>query len=264
MRILNPADLPGEYGRSFLCSWGGLLSAAGSVIGSLIQSNGQASANSQNQDSAANQMAFQERMSSTAHQREVEDLRKAGLNPILSAKLGGASTPTGAMANAINTVGDLGNRAANSAHSIAMMDSQLELMKAQAEQAKAGAVQSRSQAMLNVAAEGKVDQETRNLTQGNERTSLFMNPQLLKLLADTENVREGTLKTSLENRILPYKETSARRVANEDRIIDEFRKTDLGELLLRLRTGGSDVEPISRAVGGFSLGGIARDLLRRR
>jgi len=76
---------------------------------------------------ASKQMDFQERMSSSAHQREVEDLRKAGLNPILSAKLGGSSTPPGAQGN----VPDFGNSAKAGVEAQAVAN-QMNLLKAQA------------------------------------------------------------------------------------------------------------------------------------
>lgn len=69
----------------------------GSVVGGLFSRRGAKDANQASAAMAREQMAFQERMSNTAHQREIKDLLAAGLNPILSATGGaGASTPSGA------------------------------------------------------------------------------------------------------------------------------------------------------------------------
>lgn len=85
---------------------GPLLGAAAGIGAAGLSWWGQSSANKSNEKLAREQMRFQEQMSSTAYQRSMADMEKAGLNPILAGMQGGASTPGGASANMQNTLGD--------------------------------------------------------------------------------------------------------------------------------------------------------------
>ena len=83
-------------------SIGGVLSPIAPIIGGALSYSGARDQNLASAQAAQKQMDFQREMSETSYQRQVADLKLAGINPMLVAKLGGASTPGGAMPQFVN------------------------------------------------------------------------------------------------------------------------------------------------------------------
>lgn len=104
------------------------------VIAGGLALAGTAYQNWQQREAAQDQMEFQERMSNTAYQRAVADMKAAGLNPMLAYSHGGASAPIGAMPQFSN----MGSAAV-----------QGYLSGEQAEMASAGAARTRAETMSN-------------------------------------------------------------------------------------------------------------------
>jgi len=140
--------------------WEWAIGGAAGLLSNYMQMEGQKDTNKVNKEIAQEQMQFQERMSNSAHQRQVADMRAAGLNPILSANSGGASSPTGASIASQNPVPDnMISGAVNSAlatQQLEKVDTSIQtekttqqLQKDQAEREKASAAETRAREALN-------------------------------------------------------------------------------------------------------------------
>lgn len=108
---------------------GSIISGGAGIIGTYMQ-------NQASSAQAQRQMDFQRDMSGSAHQREVQDLRAAGLNPILSALGAGASTPAGASGN-MEGIGDAVSQGINTGIAIKQQKKEFEQKDAQIGNTKA-------------------------------------------------------------------------------------------------------------------------------
>lgn len=102
----------------------GLVLGGANLLGGILGGLGQ---QDQAKHLAQEQMDFQERMSNTAYQRAVADMKLAGINPMLAYMQGGATSPSGSLPSIPDVVGP----AVNSATSALRLAKELALLDAQ-------------------------------------------------------------------------------------------------------------------------------------
>lgn len=172
-----------------------------------------------------NQQEFARNMAETAHQREVVDLRRAGLNPILSGTGGRGNpqspgaVPSGASYKAENVAAG----AVSSALALQRQRQEMSLMRQQERTSRQG-----------------------ELTERNVTEQEGYNANILRIESEAQQ-RAAHGKGYLESRAAEIA-AGARRRAAADRIEGDIDTEGSGEILRRLERGGNAAGSIMRNI----------------
>lgn len=174
-----------------------------------------------NQRSANRNIAFQRQMSNTAWQRAMADMKAAGINPILAAKVGPASTPGGAQAS----MPDLG-ATYNTAQSV------------------------QQQGQLIQSQQTKIDQEIDNLKEQKGLTT-----------AQAENTRALTNQVAAQINKLGHEARKIDLENQVNEIIVEYKRNNPNLTIAQAFgiDGKTLIQFVGSIVGGLSIGKGIRD-----
>lgn len=198
-----------------------LAAALPALIGGVASAFGQASANQEAKESSLRQMEFQKETLRHQYQWGMEDMRKAGLNPILAYKQGGAGSASGAD----YTPGNVGaaavsgaSTATSSALAARAQDSQLENIAADT---RLKASQDRTQDALRIQALAQANQAS---TQSalNEAVKTRTNVDTLISTENLQSAKAAAARAAADEAFYQTEEGKALRT------LDQVRKSILG------------------------------------